>query len=154
MEAVVRDSEMNGVRPGLMTRAAARLVHFAEWSFGPQAPAIDLGLMLFAAGWAVLEVTRPQIFDTGAFVGLAWVSDPVWFGLHALLTVMHGAGLVRLHWRSLRAASAFLSAWHWLFVAASLFRIEMTTGVLAYGLLGLFALTGGIYLVGLPARRD
>ena len=136
-----------------MTRAAARLVRFAEWTFGPQAPSIDLALMLFAAGWAILEVMRPQIFDTGAFVGLAWVSDPIWFGLHVLLTVLHGSGLVRPHWRSLRAGSAFLSAWHWLFVAVSLFRIEMTTGVLAYLLLGMFALTGGIYLVGLPGRR-
>lgn len=137
---------------GLWTSLAARPVRFAEWVFGPLAPVIDLGLMLVAAGWAMLEVLKPELFDTGAFVGLAWVAEPVWFALHIVLTVLHGVGLLRPHLRTLRITAAFLSSWHWLFVAFSLLRIEMTTGVVAYGLLGFFALIGGIYLAGVPRK--
>lgn len=137
---------------GPWSRLAAHPVRFAEWLFGPLAPAIDLGLMLVAAGWAVLEVTRPQIFDAGALRGLAWISDPVWIAIHAGLTVLHGIGLVRPYARTLRIAAAFASSWHWLFVALSLVRIEMTTGVVAYSLLGAYALVGGVYLAGVPRK--
>lgn len=127
-------------------------VRFAEWLFGPLAAIIDMVLLLFAAGWAIMEVMKPAYFDTGAFIGLSWVSDPIWFSLHVVLTVLHGLGLVRLHWRTLRAGAAFLSAWNWLFISLSLVRIEMTTGVLAYAILGGMALFGGIFLAGLPRK--
>lgn len=152
MEAVVRHDEEDWPMTGRWTSLAARPVRFAEWMFGPQAAVIDLALMVMAAGWAMLEVLKPQLFDTGAFVGLAWIAEPVWFALHVVLTILHGAGLLRPFWRNLRIAAAFLSAWHWLFVAFSLLRIEMTTGVLAYGALGSFALFGGIYLAGVPRK--
>lgn len=131
---------------------AARPVRFAEWLFGPLAIIIDIVLLLFAAGWAILEVMRPGLFDTGAFVGLSWVADPYWFCLHALLTVLHGTGVVRPHWRALRVSASFLSAWNWLFVSLSMVRVELTTGVLAYAILGFFALFGGIFLAGLPRK--
>lgn len=137
---------------GGWTSLAVRPIRFAEWLFGPLAPGLDLGLMLLPAGWAILEVTRPQLFDSGAFVGLSWVSDPVWFSLHCLLTALHGIGLVRPYWRVLRIGAAFLSAWHWLFVALSLVRVEMTTGVIAYAIIGAWALVGGVYLAGLPRK--
>ncbi|MGX5776500.1 hypothetical protein [Methylorubrum zatmanii] len=137
---------------GRWTALAARPVRFAEWLFGPLAPGVDLGLMLIAAGWAMLEVLKPQLFDRGAFVGMSWVADPIWFAIHVMLVTLHGMGLLRPHWRMLRFSAAFLSSWHWLVVALSLLRVEMNTGVLAYGLLGLFALFSGIYLAGVPRK--
>lgn len=137
---------------GRWASIAARPVRLAEWLFGPLAPAIDLMLLLFASGWAILEVMKPAYFDTGAFVGLSWVADPYWFAIHVALTVLHGIGLVRLHWRALRVFGAFFSAWNWLFISVSLSRVEITTGVLAYAILGFFALMGGIYLAGLPRK--
>jgi len=137
---------------GRWASLAARPVRLAEWMFGPLAPAIDLVLLFFAAGWAILEVLKPAYFDTGAFVGLNWLSDPYWFALHVTLTVLHGIGLTRPHWRVIRVGGAFLAAWNWLFVSLSLARIEITTGVLAYAIVGVFALLGGIYLAGLPRK--
>lgn len=155
MEAVVcRDDEFDeaGAMTGRLTAVALRPVRFAEWLFSPLAPSIDLVLMLYAAGWAILEVTRPHVFDIGALVGLRWVSDPTWIVLHLVLTVLHGIGLVRPYWRVLRIGAAFLSAWHWLFVAISLVRIDITPSVVAYSILGFWALFGGVYLAGLPRK--
>lgn len=137
---------------GRWTALAARPVRFAEWAFGPRRPDLDLVLMTISLGWAILEVTRPELFDTGAFVGMAWVSDPAWFTLHVVLAALHALGLLRLHWRTLRIGAAFLSSWHWLLVAVSLLRVEWTTGVFAYGAIGVWALIGGVYLAGLPRK--
>lgn len=137
---------------GRLASLAARPVRFADWLFSPAAPSIDLVLMLFAAGWAMLEVMRPQLFDVGAFVGLSWLADHYWFALHVSLTMLHGLGLIRPCWRFLRVAAAFLSSWNWLFVSVSLLRIEITTGVLAYAILGGWALFSGVYLAGLPRK--
>lgn len=142
------DSAMNG----RLTAIALRPVRFAEWLFSPLAPTIDLILMLFAAGWAILEATRPHVFDIGAFVGLRWVSDPIWLTLHVGLTLLHGVGLIWPYWRVLRISAAFLSAWHWLFVAISLLRIDFTPSVVAYSIVGFWALFGGVYLAGLPRK--
>lgn len=134
------------------TTAITPIVRFAEWVFGPRAAGIDLLLCLLSAGWAVLMVCRPQIFDQGTFVGMNWLADDIWLGFFVSLALLHLAGLLLLAWPTLRCAGALLSAWIWLSVAVSFATIEITTGVLVYGLIGSAALLGAIYLQGQPRK--
>ena len=139
-----------------MTRPAATvvapLVRFAEFVFGPLAPGIDLVLALFAAGWATLMVERPELFDRGSFVGMTWLPDPAWITFLTLLALLHGIGFFRLHARNLRVASALMSAWIWICVSVSFLRVDVSTGVISYAIIGLSALLGGVYLAGLPRK--
>ncbi|KQO53087.1 hypothetical protein [Methylobacterium sp. Leaf85] len=128
------------------------LVRFVEWLFGPHAPGIDLLLGLFAAAWGGLMLTRPHVFDRGAFVGLSWMPDAYWLGFFAVLTALHALGFFRLWLRSVRVAACLLSAWIWITVPVSLYRIELTTGVLIYPIIGCAALCGALYLSGQPRK--
>lgn len=152
--AVLRDDEFE---EGILRRTAAGavtpLVRFVEWLFGPAAPGLDVGLCLFAAGWGGMMLGKPEMFDRGQFVGMQWLHDEIWIGFFLLLTLTHAAGSIRPHWRSLRVGAHLLSAWIWISVSVSLFRVEMTTGVLAYCIVGFGALCGGIYIAGLPPRK-
>lgn len=130
--------------------AVTPLVRFVEWLFGPRAPGLDLGLCLFALGWGSLMLFKPRLFDTGQFVGMQWLHDGIWIGFFAVLTIMHAAGFIQPRWRALRVAAGLLSAWIWMSVSGSLLRVEMTTGVLAYAIVGFGALCGSIYVAGLP----
>lgn len=152
MEAVVFDEAYDEGGPMRRTVAGAvtPLVRFVEWLFGPRMPGIDVGLCLFALGWGSLMLFKPRLFDTGQFVGMQWLHDTVWIGFFGALTVMHAAGFARTHWRALRVAAGLLSAWIWMSVSGSLLRVEMTTGVLAYAIVGAMALFGSIYIAGLP----
>ncbi len=136
----------------VVTRVIAPIVRFAEWVYGPTAAGIDLLLGALSAGWVGLMLLRPQIFDHGTFVGMNWLADDVWFFFFASLALLHLAGLLLLSWRTLRCAGALLSAWIWLSVAVSFATIEITTGVLVYGLIGSAALLGAIYLQGQPRK--
>lgn len=148
------DAEFEG--DGAVRRTATRIVtpivRFAEWVFGPRAPGVDLLLGLLAGGWAGLMLFRPQLFDVGAFVGMQWLADDIWLSFFASLATMHLCGLLFASWRTLRCAGCLLSAWIWLSVAVSLATIEITTGVVAYTLVGLGALLGAIYLQGQPKK--
>ena len=135
-----------------VTRAITPIVRFAEWVFGSGAAGIDLLLGLLAAGWAGLMVSRPQIFEHGTFVGMNWLADGIWLAFFVALALLHLAGLLLISWRTLRCASALLSAWIWISVAVSFATIEITTGVLVYGLIGSAALLGAIYLQGQPRK--
>jgi hypothetical protein len=134
----------------VIARAVTPLVRFVEWMFGSSAPGLDLGLFLFAFGWGSLMLLKPRLFDTGQFVGMQWLPDATWIGFFAMLSVMHGAGFLCPRWRALRVAAGLLSAWIWMSVSGSLLRVEMTTGVLAYAIVGFGALCGSIYVAGLP----
>lgn len=141
---------------GLVRRAAAGavtpLVRFVEWLFGPAAPGIDVGLCLFAAGWGGMMIAKPEMFDRGQFVGMQWLRDEIWIGFFLLLTVAHAAGGLRPYWRTLRVGAGLLSAWIWISVSGSLYRVEMSTGVLAYAIVGFGALCGSIFIAGLPRK--
>lgn len=136
----------------LATLLFTPLVRFVEWAFGPKAAGIDLGLSLFAAGWASLMLAKPQLFDRGSYQAMSWMADEVWIGFFIFLTTLHVTGLVRPLWRELRCAAALLSAWIWISVSASFATIEIATGVLTYTVIGLFALCGAIYLSGQPRK--
>ncbi len=134
------------------TTALTPLVRFVETMYGPRALGIDLGLCLIAAGWASLMVAHPEKFDRGTYVGMTWLPDAAWIAVFVLLTIMHGVGAACADWRVLRVAACLLSAWIWLSVTCSIFRVEMTTGVIAYGLFAACALTGAVYLSGQPHK--
>lgn len=138
-----------------MKRVAATvtpLVRFVEWLFGPRAPGIDLGLCLYAAGWLLLMIGKPELFDTGTFLGMAWLSDAVWIGLFAVVTGLHLVGLLALEWRGLRCMACLLSAWVWISVSVSFATVEVTTGVLTYAITGAGALAGALFLSGQPRK--
>ncbi len=150
---VLQDDEFT---EGLVRRTAAGavtpLVRFVEWLFSPAASGLDVGLCLFAAGWGGLMIAKPALFDTGQFVGMQWLRDEAWIGFFLLLTLTHAAGCLRPHWRTMRVGACLFSAWIWISVSVSLYRVEMTTGVLAYCIVGFGALAGGIYIAGLPRK--
>lgn len=152
MEAVVFDDAYDEGGPvrRVVARAVTPLVRAIEWLFGPQLPCLDVGLFLFAFGWCSLMLCKPALFDSGQFVGMQWLHDVAWIGFFAALTIMHGAGFVQPRWRSMRVAASLLSAWIWMSISGSFLRVEMTTGVLAYAIVGLAALCGSIYIAGLP----
>lgn len=128
------------------------LVRFVEWLFGPQAPGVDLVLCLFAASWGGLMLARPAIFDKGAFVGMQWLPDAVWIVFFSALTVMHALGFFLWAARWVRVAACLLSAWIWISVAVSFSKVEVTTGVLTYAIIGGAALCGALYLSGQPRK--
>lgn len=153
MEAVVwwsEDYEGDGPVRRSAAVAVTPLVRFVEWLFSPRAPGLDVGLCLFAGGWGYLMITRPALFDVGQFVGMQWLADQIWITFFCLLAVMHAVGCARPSWRSLRVAANLLSAWIWISVAGSFLRVELTTGVVAYAVVGFGALCGAIYIAGLP----
>ena len=139
-----------------MRRAVATLltplVRFVEWLFGPRAPGIDLALLLFAAGWGGLMIGRPAVFDRGAFAGMRWLPDATWIAFFVSVAGMHAAGLARWDWRNLRCAACLLSAWVWISVSVSIWKVELVPGVIVYGVVGLGALCGAIYLSGQPRK--
>ncbi|TXN71638.1 hypothetical protein [Methylobacterium sp. WL6] len=139
-----------------MKRVAAAtvtpLVRFVEWMFGPLAQGIDLLLFLFAAAWGGLMIFRPKIFDVGTFVGMQWLPDFTWIAMFGVLTAWHAAGMFLGHRRALRYSACLFSAWIWITVSASFATIEITTGVLCYGIVGSFALCGALYLSGQPRK--
>ncbi|WP_264047519.1 hypothetical protein [Methylobacterium flocculans] len=135
-----------------VTVTVTPLVRFVEWLFGPLAPGIDLILCLFAASWGSLMIARPQIFDRGAFVGMGWLPDVTWIAFFAILTVLHGLGVFCCYLRWIRVTACLLSAWIWISVAVSFAKIEVTTGVLTYAIIGGAALCGALYLSGQPRK--
>ena len=136
-----------------MRRPVDALVGFADRLFGPLALWVDLKLTLLSAGWFVLMICKPAMFDRGVLAGLSWLPDEVWILLMGALAVGHGVGLVRPWWRNLRTGASLTSAWVWLFVATSLGRVEISTGVLNYAVVGAGALFSAIYLSGLARER-
>ena len=134
-------------------RVTEAIFAFASWLFGARAAWIDMKLSALSAGWCALMVARPELFDRGVLSGLDWLPDPVWIWLMAALATFHAVGLIRPRRVRLRIATALVSAWTWLFVALSLARVEFTTGILNYALIGFGALFGAIYIAGLPRER-
>jgi hypothetical protein len=128
------------------------VLRLATWCFRHDAPCIDGVFGALAAAWTWLMVMRPEKFDVGAFVGMSWLPDPAWIAFTATLTIGHAVGLVQLAWRNWRMACALGSSWMWLCVAASFLSVDVSTGVFAYSILGVFALLGAIH-VGLLPRR-
>lgn len=135
-----------------VTVTVTPLVRFVEWLFGPLAPGIDLLLCLFAGAWGSLMIFRPQTFDRGAFVGMNWLADAYWIAFFVVLTALHGLGVIRCHLRWARVTACLLSAWIWISVAVSLAKVEVTTGVLTYPIIGGAALFGALYLSGPPRK--
>ena len=129
-------------------RLVTWLLGFPEWLYGRRAAGLDLGPGLIATGWAALMIGKPGMFDRGAFVGMNWLPDAAWIGLMILIAGLHGVGLARPGWIALRVAASLLSAWAWIFVAASLWRVELTTGCVSYSLFGLGSLVAAIHLAG------
>lgn len=134
----------------MLTLLTNGLLAFVERLFGARAGWIDFKLSVLAGGWAALMIARPDIFDRGNFAGLNWLPDPVWIGLLVTLAVVHAIGFLRPGIRILRPLASAVSAWAWIFVAISLWRVEMGPGVINYAIVGVGALLGMIYLAGLP----
>ena len=128
------------------------LIRFSSWFFGYGAPGIDLVLAMLAAGWAVLMVGRPDLFDQGSFIGMSWLPDPAWIAITVALSLAHGFGLRRPDWLNWRMLTLLGSGWMWLCVAASFLRVDVGTGVFAYSIFGFVALLAAIYVGGLPRR--
>lgn len=125
------------------------LVRGVQWLFEPRAPGVDLTLALFALAWGGLMVLRPEIFDRDSYSGLTVLPDIAWIVGFSSLVGVHLLGMWRLHWRSMRITGCLVSSWAWYFVAFSLGRVDITTGVLTYGIVGSAALAGAIYIAGL-----
>jgi hypothetical protein len=126
---------------------------FPQWLFGPRAAGLDLGPGVIAAGWCALMICKPEVFDRGSFIGMAWLPDLAWTLIMAVMALGHAAGLLLPFLRSVRCAASLLSAWMWLVISVSLWRVEFSTGVWVYGVIGFGALFGAIYLAGLPHER-
>lgn len=137
----------------MLRRFVLAALTIPDWLYGRRAAGLDLGPGALAAGWATLMICRPEMFDRGSFVGMGWVPDPIWIFLMVVMTILHLAGLVRPNWRPLRTSAALLSAWAWIFVAVSFARVEIGTGVIAYGIFGIGALGASFYLAGQPRER-
>lgn len=137
----------------MLRRPVTGILFAAEWLYGPRAAGFDVALGALAAGWYGLMIGRPEMFDRGSLLGLTWLPDAVWICLLGCLAGMHMVGLVRPSWRAWRVSAVLASSWTWLFVSLSLSRIELTTGVIAYGVIGLGAVFGGIYLASLPRAQ-
>jgi hypothetical protein len=130
------------------------LLRFVEWLFGPRFGAVDLGLMLIAAGWSGLLIGHPTLFDQASFRGLAWLADEVWTGLMLTLVGAHAVGIWRPRWAAVRIAAILLSSWAWIFVAISFARVQISTGVVTYALIGLGALCAAIHVASGSPRRS
>lgn len=135
---------------GMLRRLALGFFSLAAWLFGPRAAWLDLKLAVLAGGFFALMIAKPALFDRGGLAGVSWLPDPAWITLMAVLTVLHGLGLARPWQHKVRIAASLGSAWVWTLVALSIWRVELSTGVLNYGLVGLGALFGAIYVAGLP----
>lgn len=132
------------------TAAVTPIVRFVEWLFGPRAPGIDLALALFASGWAWLMLVKPELFDRSPFVGMNWLPDASWICLFWGMAGLHGLGFIRPTAITIRQGACLLSAWIWITVSASIATIEITTGVVTYGIIGAGALAGALYISGQP----
>lgn len=128
------------------------ILRLANWTFSYGAPGIDLVLCLLAAGWALLMIGRPDLFDQGSYVGMSWLPDAGWIAIALVLALAHAWGLMFPFWLNWRVATLLGSGWLWLCVVASFLRVDISTGVLAYSLFGSLALLGAIYVGGLPRR--
>ena len=137
----------------VIRRLVLTALAFPDWLFGRRAAGLDLGVGLIAAGWFGLMVCKPEVFDRGSFIGMAWLPDVVWMLIMAIMALGHAAGLAFPFLRSLRCAASLLSAWMWLVISVSLYRVEFSTGVWVYGVIGCGSLFGAIYLAGLPRER-
>ena len=123
-----------------------------DWIYGPRGFGIDLGLGLFAGGWAAFMAGKSELFDRGVYIGMGWLPDSVWLSVLIGLTAMHFAGLVRPRWAKLRIAASLCSSWTWISVSLSLWRVELVPGVWVYGLFGAGALCGAIYVASLTGE--
>ena len=128
------------------------LLVFVDWLFSELAPGVDLFLGTLATAWLVLMVERPDVFDQGSFRGMQWMPDEAWIAFVALTAALHLFGLYRLHSIKLRVGSHLLTSWYWLLVAISFFRVGVTPGIFAYGLIGCAALCSAIYISGRSRR--
>lgn len=131
----------------------ATALRFPDWLFGRRCAGMDLGPGLIAAGWTVLMIVNPDLFDQGSFVGMSWLADEYWIALFAIITGLHALGMVLIRAVWVRVSAALMSAWAWIFVAVSLHRVAFTPGVIAYGVIGSSCVLGAIYLAGLPRER-
>lgn len=138
----------------MIRRVALRLLAFPDWLYSPRAAGFDLGLGLLAFGWGSLMLLKPTMFDAGTYVGMTWLPDAVWITLMFVISGLHLGGLLCPLWKAVRVTASLLSSWTWFFVSLSLARVEINTGVIAYGLNGWGALFAAIYLAGLPSGRN
>lgn len=125
------------------------VVGFVDRLYGRRASAVDLSLGLIAFGWLVLEIVRPELFDQRSYTGMAWMPDEAWMALFGVLTILHARGLLRPFAKTVRTIACAGSSWVWLFVSLSLARIEVTTGVWIYAVVGVGALGAAIYVANL-----
>jgi hypothetical protein len=152
---MVSDSEPGPRAPARAANAAILpLLRFVEWLFGPRFGAVDLGLMLLAAGWSGLLLGKPSLFDQASFAGLHWIADEVWTSLMCGLVGAHGVGIWRPRWAAVRIGAILLSSWVWIVVAVSFARIQISTGVVTYSLIGLGALCAAIHVASGSPRRS
>lgn len=135
---------------------ASPVLSFVDWLFSELAPGMDLFLGLLGVGWLALMIGRPDLFTVGNFRGMEWLpgGNPAWTVFMALTTALHVVGLCRLSWMKVRIASHLLTSWYWLSVAISFARVGLTTGIVAYGLIGVMSLCSAIYISGRPRRFE